>query len=660
MKFLVWRRQSIALFANAVIGCAATLLLLLPHLARADVFVLANRTPRPLDTLISPATSEPYQLRLKVGEVRPLFADDPLHVAFNSSGERRGYLLRANTPYYFGQNASGVIDLHEIGLGAAEAAEGAETGRVLPGDARFMPVAEIPVMILVDEDEPSLPAVWQARLRARVERASVVLQRHAGVRLRVARYGRWRTDNRENDFMKSFANFERDVKPPPGVIAIGFASQYQLPVGRTHLGGTRGPLNSHLMIREWSQHVSEPERLELLLHELGHHLGASHSAEMDSVMRPLLGDRRSRLTSFQIRFDPVNTLIMSMVGEEIRRRDISSFTELTPATSRRLADAYGALGSGLSDDPAAKNFLRRVKNRAAGRAAPARVPNRGPGGLALNPVADKAPAVAPPRAAERLRAEGRAAVAAAPAFDKPLEPVGQPGKASTLGEAIDIVLRTIAAASGDPRLRAAEPEQRTELLVRAAARTAAELPDETEREAFVYALALAMDDTGQLAKRGGLVAADRSATPKLTRAALAAVKPTVRGRVDLAKHFFVSAGLALRAGDEQARAIGLAKELVDSQGGTGFSFADLAADRAGVRFGREVAEGRVAMASLAAGFRPADYCPAVDGLQEGLTLQDVIGRYGGQGDPRFDAELAGIDGRIDRLTPYLSIGFDED
>lgn len=58
-------------------------------------------------------------------------------------------------------------------------------------------------------------------------------------------------------------------------------------------------------------------------------------------------------------------------------------------------------------------------------------------------------------------------------------------------------------------------------------------------------------------------------------------------RVDMAKHFIGSAALTASAGGA-ADMLGLEKELRDShQGGSGFSFIDLAADRAGMYFGKK-------------------------------------------------------------------------
>jgi uncharacterized protein YfiM (DUF2279 family) len=60
------------------------------------------------------------------------------------------------------------------------------------------------------------------------------------------------------------------------------------------------------------------------------------------------------------------------------------------------------------------------------------------------------------------------------------------------------------------------------------------------------------------------------------------VKWTLHGRGDLAQHFGVSAAIAAAGGGVLADSIGVFKELDDSRGGSGFSFPDLLADRAGV------------------------------------------------------------------------------
>lgn len=56
-------------------------------------------------------------------------------------------------------------------------------------------------------------------------------------------------------------------------------------------------------------------------------------------------------------------------------------------------------------------------------------------------------------------------------------------------------------------------------------------------------------------------------------------------RIDLAKHFIGSAALTASANGQIAQVMGEEKELRDAQDGSGFSFIDLAADKAGTHFG---------------------------------------------------------------------------
>lgn len=64
------------------------------------------------------------------------------------------------------------------------------------------------------------------------------------------------------------------------------------------------------------------------------------------------------------------------------------------------------------------------------------------------------------------------------------------------------------------------------------------------------------------------------------------LKPFLYKRTDLAQHFTGAAALAASMNRRVANALGEVKELSDAQtGGSGFSFIDLAADKAGSRFG---------------------------------------------------------------------------
>ena len=56
-------------------------------------------------------------------------------------------------------------------------------------------------------------------------------------------------------------------------------------------------------------------------------------------------------------------------------------------------------------------------------------------------------------------------------------------------------------------------------------------------------------------------------------------------RIDLAQHFIGAAAITASVNSQIAQAMGEEKEIQDSKMGSGFSFVDLAADRAGTRFG---------------------------------------------------------------------------
>jgi len=130
---------------------------------------------------------------------------------------------------------------------------------------------------------------------------------------------------------------------------------------------------------------------------------------------------------------------------------------------------------------------------------------------------------------------------------------------------------------------------------------------------------------------------------------------TLSGREDLAKHFIVSAALAVNAGVPLSDAAGLHKEIADSRSGSGFSFADLAADRAGTRFGAYAVEqanaGRL-QKKLAAGVSEKDFMPGTEGLPRPMSEAEFKRRFGGVGAPPYTRMVSDIDRRIAQLRLY--------
>lgn len=124
------------------------------------------------------------------------------------------------------------------------------------------------------------------------------------------------------------------------------------------------------------------------------------------------------------------------------------------------------------------------------------------------------------------------------------------------------------------------------------------------------------------------------------------------GRHDLAQHFIVSAAIAAYADTTLADAVGLYKEVEDSRGGSGFSFDDLAADRAGTRFGELAAapdSARTVQARVAAGLGESDVMPPWRDLPSSLPEAEFTARFGGVGGAGYRELMAEIERRVAAL-----------
>jgi hypothetical protein len=123
------------------------------------------------------------------------------------------------------------------------------------------------------------------------------------------------------------------------------------------------------------------------------------------------------------------------------------------------------------------------------------------------------------------------------------------------------------------------------------------------------------------------------------------------GRVDFPLHFLVSAMLATEGTTPLSKAIGVYKEVADSRGGSGFSFNDMAANRAGTRFGERAMQApRELQQRLAERLADDTLLPRVDDLPEFMPEPEFLRRYGGVGAPAYNTLLAEIDRRIDGLA----------
>lgn len=125
---------------------------------------------------------------------------------------------------------------------------------------------------------------------------------------------------------------------------------------------------------------------------------------------------------------------------------------------------------------------------------------------------------------------------------------------------------------------------------------------------------------------------------------------TLDGREDFAKHFIVSAAIAAFADTALADAIGLYKEIDDARYGSGFSFNDIAADRAGTKFGEKAVlneDSAVNMARrIAPGLEDSDLMPKWDDLPEYLSEAEFKRRFTDIDSPAYRGMMQKIEQRV--------------
>ena len=133
-------------------------------------------------------------------------------------------------------------------------------------------------------------------------------------------------------------------------------------------------------------------------------------------------------------------------------------------------------------------------------------------------------------------------------------------------------------------------------------------------------------------------------------------KITVSGRSDLPRHFAVCAALTVLTDQHRALAVGIAKEISDSNpGGSGFSFVDMVANKAGIRMtvlaSQDAESARHMQNRIAQSSGQDTFVPAIDGLPEGISAEAFGTEFGGLGGRRTRDLMAEIDHRVERLYP---------
>lgn len=131
---------------------------------------------------------------------------------------------------------------------------------------------------------------------------------------------------------------------------------------------------------------------------------------------------------------------------------------------------------------------------------------------------------------------------------------------------------------------------------------------------------------------------------------------TLRGRNDLQKHFIYSTALQLFSNVGASDAIGEYKEFLDTnEGGSGFSFADLQADRAGTRLATIVTSNETVAKKaqiILSTITDEQLLPSIDGLQEGLDEQSFQAEFENANSIKYRETLKIIDNNLKTLPIY--------
>ena len=171
----------------------------------------------------------------------------------------------------------------------------------------------------------------------------------------------------------------------------------------------------------------------------------------------------------------------------------------------------------------------------------------------------------------------------------------------------------------------------------------------------------AVDENRRMIRAFAIQVADASVRPLLGPG----IKPrsmdrpiVLRGRFDLTQHFLVSAALALSLDEQTALNIGVSKEKADAKaGGSGFSFSDLIADMAGIRFATALTgseeQARLAQRFLLQNRGEQIFMPEITWLPQGLTTAaytDLM-RH-----PLYPAMLDKMVKRLENLPLLIAVG----
>lgn len=582
----------------------AGLLLLPPISAPAAVVAFLNASATDLTFTIEHKDTPDISVKLPAGHTAAVRVGREPVLRVTLNGKQAAFHLDPYTPYLFVDGEKG--DVQFSGVELASEMPKPDDVPARPGESRPL---KIPVTLFTDTSNPLLKEQRERFVRGRFAAAAKVIETQLGVVFDIVGVDEWEADAKAESLLSAAGEFERKVQPKTGR-AFGFLSR-----------AVRGddfaapPSGTHALVRDGSP-KAEAERLEVIVQQLGRWLGAVRSPDGGSVMRAKLGDGRATRKGWVTQFDPLNLIVMHVWAEELAAGRGPKPDDLNPKARRRLLVLYksiAAVHDGVkSEDTQARDMMAAF----AGDPDPKLKPEP----LPVDPVVD-----------EPNRTDDEKAIRAV----------------------VQAVTKRAKELAADEKNRPKGDELTAE-YVKAAAAAASALNEKRQARAFLLGLGITLDDSTVLRDKPVIKKVCQAVEPEDDRTARLAVlgKPTLRGRRDLCQHFAVSAALAEMFGGAAAEFAGLAKELSDMKGTSGFSFCDLAADLAGIELAAVVSKEPKRIAEMAKGFAPDDAVPDVTKFEEKLTEAAFKKKYGGTDDDKFKAALGEVRTAVQGMPLY--------
>ncbi len=309
--------------------------------------VLANRASQPVQLTVRLSSGHTGQATLPPGRLMVLPVGEAAELTYMSGSSFQRVTLRLNTLYYFLNHGQAVV-LRPVLLSQ----DGAVSWIHTDGSGQLPPVVVVPVKVLADEEHPATRRMWEEDFKRLFRSVSEIFEQYCRVRFEVVATDTWQSDNAlGQDFQKLFDEFRREVSPAPARLAVGFTSQWKLGHPNHIPAPYLEPLSTHLLLPTPQKNFSDQELFLLLLHQLGHYLGAVETQEPGSVMSQQFYANREKAFKEGLRFDPVNTLAINLVAEELRRRQVQTIADIPRSTRRYLQAIYLSLNPHHLSEP---------------------------------------------------------------------------------------------------------------------------------------------------------------------------------------------------------------------------------------------------------------------------------------------------------------------